>query len=58
MFFFVCLVLFILDMALWALALLGAVAISSPWIMFFAVLLLAMMTLWVGRGQFGKITIG
>lgn len=53
----VCLVLFILVMALWGLALLGAIAIASGWIAFFAVLLLACLTMWVGRSSFGSITI-
>jgi hypothetical protein len=57
MFFFVCLVLFILVMALWALSLLGAIAVSSGWIPFIAVLLLACLTLWVGRSAFANFTI-
>ena len=57
MFFFVCLVLFILVMALWALSLLGAIAIATNWIAFCAVLLLACMTLYVGRSAFANFTI-
>jgi hypothetical protein len=57
MFFFVCLVLFILVMALWAMALLGAIVASTSWIAFFAVMLLACLTLWVGRSAFANFTI-
>lgn len=54
MFFFDCLVLFILVMALWALSLLGAITIVTNWVAFAAVLLLACMTLWIGRSTFAK----
>lgn len=47
----VLLVLFVMTMFLWALTLLGAVAIGgSGWLAFFACLFLGAAVFWIGRG--------
>jgi hypothetical protein len=57
MLFFVALVLLILVMALWGLALLGAISASTSWMAFVAVLLLSIMVLYTGRSAFAQFTV-